>query len=55
MWSRLWNTEGKWKTGAHQVNNHGLDVSPKNPHATPELQAIIWKHAMEMTGEPESV
>ncbi|KIM20953.1 hypothetical protein M408DRAFT_81264 [Serendipita vermifera MAFF 305830] len=50
MWWRLWSPEEQWKTGAHQVNNHGEEV-PHNRFVTPEVRTAVWEHAIQMTGE----
>ncbi|CAG8777816.1 9532_t:CDS:1, partial [Acaulospora colombiana] len=38
----------QWRTGAHQVNHLGEELT--NPNVTPEVKAAVWKHAEEMTG-----
>ncbi|PVG01537.1 NAD(P)-binding protein [Serendipita vermifera] len=48
MWWRLWDPEARWRTGAHQVDHLGEELT--NPNVTPQVKEAVWKHAMEMTG-----
>ena len=49
MWWRLWNPQGEWKTGAHQLSHHGEELE-HNRFVTPEVRKAVWEHAVHMTG-----
>ena len=48
MWWRMWDPESKWKTGGHQLDNHGAALGP-NQYVTPEVRKAVWDHAVGIT------
>ena len=48
MWWRMLDPDSKWKTGAHQLSNHGEPYEP-NKFVTPEVRKAIWDHATAVT------
>ncbi|PVG01538.1 NAD(P)-binding protein [Serendipita vermifera] len=48
MWWRVWDSDAQWRTGAHQVDQRGEEIT--NPYVTPEVRKAVWKHADEITG-----
>jgi hypothetical protein len=48
MWWRVWSSDSKWKTGAHEIDNRGNSLAP-NKFVTLEGKKAIWEHAVKLT------
>lgn len=48
MWWRLWSSEEHWKTGSHEIDNKGSELTP-NRNVTEEARKAIWDHAVSIT------
>ncbi|PVG01536.1 hypothetical protein CPB86DRAFT_794903 [Serendipita vermifera] len=48
MWWRLWSSEEHWKTGSHEIDNKGSELTP-NRNVTEEVRKAIWDHAISIT------